>query len=69
MSGGLTPQGRQHVHLPPDEATARRGGQRHGRPVVLRGDACRMHAQGFRFLLADNGVWLTDRGPPEFQAR
>jgi putative RNA 2'-phosphotransferase len=25
-----------------------------------------MHASGFSFFLADNGVWLTDRVPPEF---
>jgi putative RNA 2'-phosphotransferase len=25
-----------------------------------------MHRQGFKFFLADNGVWLIDQGPPEF---
>jgi len=28
-----------------------------------------MHARGFQFYLADNGVWLTDRVPPEFLVR
>jgi putative RNA 2'-phosphotransferase len=25
-----------------------------------------MHAEGFKFFLADNGVWLTDHVPPAF---
>jgi putative RNA 2'-phosphotransferase len=25
-----------------------------------------MHRQGFKFFLADNGVWLIDQVPPEF---
>jgi putative RNA 2'-phosphotransferase len=63
---GLKPRDREHVHLSTDEAAARRVGQRHGKPVVLQVDALRMHAQGFKFYLADNGVWLTDQVPPEF---
>ena len=65
---GLKPQARQQVHLSADEATARHVGQRHGRPVVLKIEALRMHAKGFKFFLADNGVWLTDQVPPEFLA-
>lgn len=66
LSEGLKPQDRQHVHLSIDEATARRVGQRHGKPVILKIEALRMHAKGFKFFLADNGVWLTDQVPPEF---
>jgi putative RNA 2'-phosphotransferase len=66
LSEGLKPQTRQQVHLSLDEATARRVGQRHGKPVVFNVDAARMHAQGHNFFLADNGVWLTDQVPPEF---
>ena len=68
LSEGLKPQDRQHVHLSIDEATARRVGQRHGKPVILKIEALRMHAKGFKFFLADNGVWLTDQVPPEFLA-
>lgn len=68
LSEGLKPQDRQHVHLSVDEATARRVGQRHGKPVILKIEALRMHAKGFKFFLADNGVWLTDQVPPEFLA-
>jgi putative RNA 2'-phosphotransferase len=66
LSHGLRPQARQHVHLSADEATAYLVGQRHGHPTVLTVEAGRMHAQGFRFFLADNGLWLTDQVPSEF---
>jgi putative RNA 2'-phosphotransferase len=65
-SSGLKPQARQQVHLSSDEVTAQRVGQRHGKPIVLKVDARAMHATGFRFYLADNGVWLTDEVPPRF---
>ena len=63
---GLKPQSRQQVHLSLDVVTAHRVGQRHGKPVIFKVDAARMHAQGFKFYVADNGVWLTDAVPPEF---
>ena len=65
---GLKPQSRQQVHLSIDLPTAQRVGQRHGKPFIFRIDALRMHRQGFRFYLADNGVWLVDQVPPEFLA-
>lgn len=68
LSAGLKPQARQQVHLSADEATAHRVGQRHGKPVIFKIKALRMHAKGFKFYLADNGVWLTDQVPPEFLA-
>jgi putative RNA 2'-phosphotransferase len=66
LAEGLKPQTRQQVHLSVDEATAHRVGQRHGRPTILKVEAVRMHVKGFKFFLADNGVWLTDQVPPEF---
>ena len=69
LGKGLKPQSRQQVHLSLDEVTARRVGQRHGKPVILKVDAMRMHAEGFKFFVADNGVWLTDEVPPEFLSR
>lgn len=68
LSAGLKPQARQQVHLSADEATAHRVGQRHGKPVIFKIEALRMHAKGFKLFLADNGVWLTDQVPPEFLA-
>ena len=63
---GLKPGYRQHVHLSPDEATAIKVGQRHGRPVVLRVFAGKMWGQGAPFYCSANGVWLTPAVPPEF---
>ena len=66
LEQGLKPQARQQVHLSLDKETARRVGQRHGKPHIFKVDALAMQANGFKFYLADNGVWLTDRVPPEF---
>lgn len=65
MAEGLRPGSRQHVHLSPDVATAEQVGGRRGRPVVLEVDAERLHDAGHAFLLAANGVWLTDHVPPD----
>ncbi len=63
---GLKAGRRRQVHLSPDPENATRVGRRHGRPVVLRVDAGRMHADGCIFFRADNGVWLTDCVPSEY---
>lgn len=62
----LSSRSRNHVHLSTDEQTARKVGQRHGNPVVLRIRAGDMWAAGHKFYLSENGVWLTDAVPPEF---
>jgi putative RNA 2'-phosphotransferase len=66
LAEGLKPKSRQQVHLSADEATAQRVGLRHGKPTIFRVEALKMHRQGFKFFLADNGVWLIDQVPPEF---
>ena len=63
---GLISKSRQHVHLSPDEDSARRVGQRHGKPVVLIVQAGQMEADGCRFYRSVNGVWLTTAVPPEY---
>ena len=63
---GLKAMGRQHVHLSPDEPTARSVGQRHGRPVIFRVAAGEMAKRGHTFYRSENGVWLTDAVPAEF---
>ena len=62
---GLRPMSRQDVHLSADRETAVRVGARHGRPVVLEVDAAGLAAAGHTFRVSANGVWLTDRVPPE----
>lgn len=69
LANGLRPGARQHVHLSADDATARRVGQRHGSPVVLRVDAAAMHAGGHAFYRSANGVWLTAAVPPRYLER
>jgi putative RNA 2'-phosphotransferase len=63
---GLKPMSRQDVHLSADVATAGRVGARHGRPVVLAVDAAGLAASGHEFRVSANGVWLTDRVPPQW---
>lgn len=63
---GLVPGSRHHVHLSEDAATATSVGQRYGKPVVLTVAAGQMHAQGFKFYQAQNGVWLTPAVPAQF---
>lgn len=63
---GLKPMKRHHVHLSPDVETARRVGQRRGKPVVLVVDAAAMSKAGAPFLLTPNGVWLASHVPPHF---
>ncbi|GGU81453.1 putative RNA 2'-phosphotransferase [Streptomyces albospinus] len=63
---GLRPMSRHAVHLSPDRETATRVGARRGKAVVLTVDAAAMHRKGHVFRVSANGVWLTDRVPPEF---
>jgi putative RNA 2'-phosphotransferase len=63
---GLIPGSRQHVHLSQDEATARKVGERHGRPAILTIAAQTMSAAGHLYYLSANNVWLTPHVPVEF---
>ena len=63
---GLRRMNRHHVHLSPDQGTARQVGARRGTPVVLGVRAGEMHAAGHVFFLSANGVWLVEAVPPDF---
>jgi putative RNA 2'-phosphotransferase len=63
---GLHSANRQHVHLSPDVETAKKVGQRHGKPAILTIRAGAMQSAGHAFYLSANGVWLTDNVPVEF---
>jgi putative RNA 2'-phosphotransferase len=63
---GLKRGKRHHVHLSTDASTAIKVGSRHGKPVVLRIMSGRMHTDGYLFYLSENGVWLTERVPPDY---
>lgn len=61
---GLQKMSRHHVHLSADVATATNVGSRRGNPVILAVDAKRMHADGHKFYVSANGVWMADQVPP-----
>jgi putative RNA 2'-phosphotransferase len=63
---GLLPMRRHHVHLSVDGAAAMSVGGRRGTPVLLEVDAHRMHVDGHRFWVSDNGVWLVLAVPPKY---
>lgn len=63
---GLIASDRHYVHLSIDEQTANTVGKRHGKPIVLKVKSLLMYQQGFKFYLADNGVWLTGTVPNTF---
>ncbi len=69
LKDGLIRGKRHHVHLSKDVETATKVGARRGKPVILKVDAGRMHRDGQRFYLSENGVWLTDAVPPRYLAR
>ena len=63
---GLIPGNRLYVHLSADEATAVKVGARHGTPFVLKIACRKMIADGCKFYLSNNGVWLTKQVLPEY---
>jgi len=66
LQSGLRKKKRHHVHLSPDEETARKVGGRHGPPVIFEVQAMQMQEDGHEFFISDNGVWLTDQVPPQY---
>lgn len=69
LETGLDKRSRHHVHLSAEDETARRVGQRHGKPVVLVVDAARMRVDGYTFFCSANGVWLTEQVPAAYLQR
>ena len=63
---GLISKSRLYVHLSETVETAIKVGTRHGKPVIYTVDTERMTADGFKFFLSVNGVWLTKRVPLEY---
>ncbi len=63
---GLSPMGRQQVHLSETPEEARQVGGRRGRPVILQVDTAAMHDDGHRFYSSRSGVWLVDAVPARY---
>lgn len=56
---GIKSESRLYVHLSPTVEIAQKVGYRHGKPYVLGIDCKAMVADGIKFFLSNNGVWLT----------
>ena len=69
MGSGLKKMSRQHVHLSHETSTAESVGSRRGKPILLRVKARKMVADGYKFFLSENGVWLTDHVPVKYLIR
>ena len=64
---GIISKSRQYVHLSKDIDTAHEVGLRHGgSTIVYIVDAKKMHDDGYKFYLSENGVWLTDTIPYKY---
>jgi len=67
---GITPMGRQNVHLTTDRKTAYATGRRRNpNPKILRIDAKGATAAGVRFYRGNQDVWLADHVPAEWVSR
>lgn len=63
---GLIPKSRLYVHLSPDEETAKKVGQRHGKPVIYTVKSGEMYRNGISFYRSVNGVWLVKAVPVKY---
>lgn len=63
---GLKKMARHHVHLSADVETAHAVGIRYGKPVIFQIETAKMLAEGYKFYVSANGVWLVDEVPPQF---
>ena len=66
---GLIPKSRLYVHLSPDEDTAKKVGQRHGKPVIYTVRSGEMYRNGISFYRSVNGVWLVKAVPVKYLER
>jgi len=67
LKTGLEKRNRNHVHLSFDIETAKKVGLRHGGTLVIFKVNCKqMLADGFKFYLSENKVWLTERVPAKY---
>jgi putative RNA 2'-phosphotransferase len=66
---GLKPMSRHHVHMSADITTALIvSNRRKAENIILKVDAKRMLADGFKFFISENSVWLVDAVPAKYLA-
>ena len=66
LAEGLKPQSRQMVHLCETIEQAKKVGERHGKPLILKVDAAALSAKGVLFYPSQSHVWLVEGVPPAF---
>lgn len=67
LQEGLKPNQRQYVHLSQDIETALQVGKRRdSEPIIFEIDAELAFANGVKFYLGNEKVWLADAIPPEY---
>lgn len=66
-SGGLKPMNRHHVHLSRSLETASAvGSRRKSQLCILEVNAKKMNADGYKFYVSENAVYLTNEVPIEY---
>lgn len=67
MKEGLKKMSRHHCHLSKDIETSKKvANRRSGEKVILRIEAMRMRADGYKIYISDNGVYLVDEVPSKY---
>ncbi|OAB41315.1 RNA 2'-phosphotransferase [Paenibacillus glacialis] len=63
---GIKPMGRKYVHLSETLEFATLAGKRRGELVILEVNTAEALANGVKFYVANNGVWLADFVPSKY---
>ncbi|MCZ9839361.1 RNA 2'-phosphotransferase [Brachyspira hyodysenteriae] len=63
---GIKKMNRLHVHLSLAEETAKKVGERHGKPTTIKINSKQMYEDGIKFYLSENKVWLCDYVDPKY---
>lgn len=67
MKEGLSKMSRHHCHLSKDIETSKKvANRRSGEKVILRIEAMRMRADGYKIYISENGVYLVDEVPSKY---
>jgi len=69
LESGIKKMNRRHVHLSKDLESAKKVGQRHGKPAVIVIDAERMYEDGKKFFLSGDETYLTEYVHPRYFTR
>lgn len=69
MKDGIQRMSRHHVHLSHELETATVVGNRRGSAIILTIHAGQMKADGYKFFISENGVWLTEEVPGKYITR